>query len=278
MIDPRSDSALRVATMNIFGRQGNWDDRRRVLVSGFHALRPDIVAFQEAIVFDGYDQVRDVLGDEYHVFHQAGRAPDGSGASIASIWPIASVDEHPLHVSDRLNPEHGWIGSVAIASIACPPAWGRLAFVQFKPSWQLGYERERELQAVAAGRLIESEVAPKATHVVMAGDFDATPHAASVRFWSGRQSLDDTSVSWRDAWDDQHPDESGETFTNANPLVANGDMPLDRGRRIDYIFLRCHDHGPTLKIERCERLFDQPVEGVWASDHYGLVADFVLPG
>jgi endonuclease/exonuclease/phosphatase family metal-dependent hydrolase len=27
----------------------------------------------------------------------------------------------------------------------------------------------------------------------------------------------------------------------------------------------------------CERLFDQPVNGVWASDHFGVTADLAVP-
>jgi hypothetical protein len=35
--------------------------------------------------------------------------------------------------------------------------------------------------------------------------------------------------------------------------------------------------GPTLEIAACERVFDEPVNGVWASDHFGLIADLVPP-
>ena len=49
-------------------------------------------------------------------------------------------------------------------------------------------------------------------------------------------------------------------------------------RRIDYIFVRCGEHeGPTLEIASCERIFDEPVDGVWASDHFGVSADLVTP-
>lgn len=49
-------------------------------------------------------------------------------------------------------------------------------------------------------------------------------------------------------------------------------------RRIDYVFVRCGDHeGPTLEIAGCRRLFDQPVDGVWASDHFGLSLDLAVP-
>jgi endonuclease/exonuclease/phosphatase family metal-dependent hydrolase len=112
-------------------------------------------------------------------------------------------------------------------------------------------------------------------HVVLAGDLDATPDAASVRFWRGRQSLEGMSVCYRDAWGSTHPDEPGNTFTADNPLVTaeNWDWELELGRRIDHVFVRCTDHGPTLDVRDCERIFDEPVDGVWGSDHFGVVAD-----
>lgn len=48
-------------------------------------------------------------------------------------------------------------------------------------------------------------------------------------------------------------------------------------RRIDYIFVRCGEYGkPTLTIRNCQRIFDQPRDGGWASDHFGLAADLAL--
>lgn len=60
---------VRVLTLNLWGLHGNWDERRAVLVEGIRGLGPDLVAFQEAITDDGYDQVADVLGPGYHVVH-----------------------------------------------------------------------------------------------------------------------------------------------------------------------------------------------------------------
>jgi hypothetical protein len=75
------------------------------------------------------------------------------------------------------------------------------------------------------------------------------------------------SVCYRDAWGSTHPDEPGHTFTAENPLVTaeNWDWELELGRRID--------HGPTLDIRNCKRIFDKPIDGVWGSDHFGVVAD-----
>jgi hypothetical protein len=58
---------VRIATLNLWGRRGAWDERRPVLIDGFRRLQPDLVAFQEAVVRDGYDQVTDILGTGHHV-------------------------------------------------------------------------------------------------------------------------------------------------------------------------------------------------------------------
>ncbi len=114
-------------------------------------------------------------------------------------------------------------------------------------------------------------------HVVLAGDLDAPPDAASVRFWRGLQSLDGVSVCYVDAWEAARPDDSGHTFSPRNPEVSGGEMPLERGRRIDYVFVRSGVHGPTLDITACSLAFDTPVEGIWPSDHFGVVADLSVP-
>jgi endonuclease/exonuclease/phosphatase family metal-dependent hydrolase len=89
-------------------------------------------------------------------------------------------------------------------------------------------------------------------------------------------TLEGRSVCYRDAWEAKHPGARGETFTPLNPLVADPDWPFGR---IDYILVRGAVHGgPTLQIERCERWLDQPVDGVWASDHFGVVAELDLKG
>jgi len=279
MIDrdiPRSQR-LRVLTLNLWGQHGSWPARRAVLRDGLCVLRPDLIALQELITSDTYDQVSDLLGPDYTILHQTGRGEDGSGASIACRWPARNVQAADLHLTSRIDPTIGWIGSVTAVEVRVPGAIGPVLFVHFKPSWQWGFERERELQAVAAAQFIEAIVGQRVMHVVLAGDFDAPPEAASMRFWHGRQSLDGISVCYADAWQSVHADAPGHTFTPQNPLVVTGEMPLERGRRIDYILVRCDDHGPSLDVPACTLAFDTPVNGTWASDHFGVVADLVVP-
>jgi endonuclease/exonuclease/phosphatase family metal-dependent hydrolase len=251
--------ALRVATLNVWNRAGDWPARRALLVAGFAELAPDLIALQETVVDDAGDQAREILGDGFEIVHSRRRSADGTGATIASRWPIDRVDEIALEGSPR---DDGFPCTTLVATVGTPA--GTVHFVNHFPSWKPQQELERERQAVQAASALEE----RDGHVVVAGDFDADPDAASLRFWTGRQSLHGASVCYRDAWARTHPGEPAPTFTpDENPLVADPDWPF---REIDHILVRCGVHGgPTLPIRACRRIFDDPP----ASDHFGLLAE-----
>jgi hypothetical protein len=69
----------------------------------------------------------------------------------------------------------------------------------------------------------------------------------------------------------------GHTFAADNPLVRAGEMSLELGRRIDYVLVRSGIHGPSLDVTECRRVFDQPIDGTWASDHYAVLARLSVP-
>lgn len=269
--DRMTVETVTVATQNLWRFHDDWNARREVLQLGFRALRPDIAGFQEAILTEDYEQPRDILGDEFHYVHQKRRESDGSGVSIASRWPIGEVRELDGRLAGRAA-GHPFTAGTLVAEILAPEPLGRMLFVNHIPSWQQDWEHERELQTIAATRLIDEM---GHAHVVLAGDLDAEPEASSIRFLRGMQSLGGTSVKYRDAWSSCHPGEAGHTFSPENPMVIHGEggaHALELGRRIDHILVRGGEHGPTLDIRGCERLFDKPVDGVWASDHFGLTA------
>jgi endonuclease/exonuclease/phosphatase family metal-dependent hydrolase len=267
-------SRIRVLVQNLWAHFGRWPERRAVLADGLRELDPDLVTFVESVKRDDYDGTVDLLGPGYHVVHQSERGPEGVSVSIASRWPLGEVHEIDLRVTPRTPRAQS---PTLVAEVLAPASVGPVVFVAASASWQMGFARERELQAVAAARFVEDLVADRRAHVVLAGDFDAVPDAASIRFLTGRQSLDGVSVCYRDAWESVHGTEPGHTFTTRNPLVATGETAWDVDRRIDYVLVRCGDHGPTLDVRACARLFDTPVDGVWASDHFGVVADLYAP-
>ena len=145
--EPRADR-LRVLTLNLWAHAGDWPKRRAVLADGLRTLQPELVAFQEPLVTEAYDQVVDLLGPAYHVAHPTrGLVPmsDHQGAAIASRWPLAAVHEVDLHLTPRTA---DFPCTTLIAELTAPAPIGPLLFVNHLPSWQPRFETERELQGV----------------------------------------------------------------------------------------------------------------------------------
>lgn len=262
---------MRVVTQNLLGHHMDWPRRRSAVTSWFRQLDPDLVALQEAVVTTNHDQVTDVLGDGYHAVHHPLREKDGSGISIASRWPIGAVRELDLQVGPRTA---DFAASALIADVHWPYDDLPLLLVNHKPSWRTNLEYERGRQAVLTASFVEEIVERTGQHVVVAGDLDAMPDAASIRFWCGMQALDGTSVAYRDAWQLTHGDEAGPTFApSVMPLITEG-WQNDLDRRIDYILIRCTGGGgPSMRVTQCARVLDRQVDGVWGSDHFGVTAE-----
>ena len=264
---------LRVATMNVLGPANpDWKRRRVVLARTLQELDPDIVAPQEVPIATAPEVVHELLGPGYHVRGFSRAAEDGVGAALATREPHRVIDEIDQRCTPRSR-DFAWCATL-IVEVDTPV--GRTLVAHHKPSWQFGYECERERQALAAARAIE-EHAGAVEHAVVLGDFDATPDAASMLFWRGRRSLDGTSVCYQDAWETVRPEEPGFTFSAENPLVRAGEVATAVSRRIDYVLVRSGVHGPTLQVRSCDRILAAPVDGVWASDHFGVTADLVTP-
>ena len=181
--------------------------------------------------------------------------------------PAGEVD---LHLTTRTA---DYSCGTVIADVVAPPPIGRLLVVSHGNYWPWWAERERELQAVAVVRRLEELVADEPAHVVVGGDMNAEPSASSMQFWTGRRSLEGVSTAYRDCWESIHGAAGGVTVDPANPLTHHDEPDLNRGRRIDYLLVGCHAHGPTLRILDCAVVLDQPVDGILPSDHYGVVAD-----
>src|SRR3954463_7087050 len=210
MSEARMPGSIRVATVNLFARHGDWERRRPVLRQRLREVDPDALALQEAVVDDDGDTARDLLGDGYEIVHQQqGLVGDGShhGASVVSRWPVLAVHEVDLHLTDRTR---DYSAGTVLVEVDSPV--GRLVAGSHGNSWAWWAERERELQAVAVVRRIEELVAGRSAHVILGGDFNATPDTTSMRFFTGRTSLEGISTAYRDAWESVHGEARGHTL------------------------------------------------------------------
>jgi endonuclease/exonuclease/phosphatase family metal-dependent hydrolase len=268
----RAPDTLRVVTYNVYGPANpDWERRHALIRSTLRDLDADVVALQEVPV--DQDFLDDLLGPGYHFGHFS-RPSDGVAGTLATRWPQRRVTELDLRVSERVTNTLTWSAALVV-EVDTP--LGTVVVAHHKPTWPFPFELEREAQAVLLARTLEEHIGDREAHAVVLGDFDATPDSASLSFLRGRRPVDGLSVYYQDAWEHTHPDDPGRTFDLENPLAREGEVATAVSRRIDHVLVRAGLHGPTLLVHDCRRVLDAPVDGVWASDHYGVLADLVLP-
>src|SRR3954471_14822278 len=93
---------LRVLTLNIWNRQGPWEARLALIRRGIEALRPDLVALQEVLRFEGNprtqaSEIAEGLG--YHEAYGLAWEIGGGlqfGNAILSRFPIVSSETFAL--------------------------------------------------------------------------------------------------------------------------------------------------------------------------------------
>lgn len=274
---------LRVLTVNVQYDAG--DPRRTGLLNReLRRLAPDLVAFQEVCYPDRWHQLAELVagtGTGLHTAHQAEvlnyLPPDADrygGTAVATRWPHRTVEvlgERPPEGSD----DHAWTLAVSVQV----PDLGELLLIVPTTAWRLDAEAARERQAVQVADLDARH--RRRLPTIIAGDLNAGPEAASIRFLSGLQTLNGRSVHYHDAWAVAGHG-SGHTWTVDNPVAA---AEIDRlvgqpghRRRIDYVFVgSAHAHPQArTRIMSARLVGDHPVDGVWLGDHAGVLADLNL--
>ncbi|MFE0172198.1 endonuclease/exonuclease/phosphatase family protein [Streptomyces sp. NPDC059002] len=266
---------LRVVTLNVWNTRGDAAARAALINAELRRLAPDVVALQEVLP----DQLPELIeGTGLHGTHQAqtgATAPPHvdryGGTAIATRWPHRVVEVLDQRGADA--PDLPWLTPAALVPL---PDLGDVLFIAPTTSFRLDMEAQRERQALALSDLDARH--RTALPTIMAGDFNANPDAASIRYLTGRQSLSGRSTHFHDAWEVAGAG-PGHTWCAENPNAAEdiGRLVRQPGHcsRFDYIFIGSpHAHPHAFAHVRDARLaFDKPVDGVWASDHYGVVAD-----
>jgi endonuclease/exonuclease/phosphatase family metal-dependent hydrolase len=270
-----------VLTLNVENVQG--DPRRtKAINTEIRRIDPDLVAFQEVIADPDRAQLDELLADTaLRGTHQADAmsytppfADRYGGTAVASRWPHTTVEVLDMRVAGAAD-----VPWCTLAVTVRVPDAGELLFIGTTAAWRLDAEAVREEQAVALTDLDARH--RRALPTVIAGDFNAAPDAASIRYLRGLQSLGGRSVHYHDAWEIAGAG-PGYTWTVDNPntrdvVDAVVRQPQHR-RRIDYVFIGSwHQHRSAYcQVRSAAVAFDQPIDGVWASDHYGVVVDVEL--
>jgi endonuclease/exonuclease/phosphatase family metal-dependent hydrolase len=270
---------LTVVTLNCWNISEPFEARMKLIRTELQRLQPDLIGLQEIIVReDGFDQAKLLLdGLGYHwTYGPAMRwGSDGTplpwdargdafGNVVASRWPIrwSRVQALPgVESGERRSAVAAWIESPA----------GTIAFVSTHFNWKFHHGAVRERQAVALGDFVW-EVAQGATiPPIVVGDLNAEPDAAEVRYLCGLQSMQGRATYFQDAWRVSGNPGPGFTWDNRNGFAAYAHEP---NRRIDYILVGLPDpNNGSGQIRSVQLAFDQAENGVFPSDHFGLLAE-----
>jgi endonuclease/exonuclease/phosphatase family metal-dependent hydrolase len=258
---------IRVVTLNIWNRSGPWEERFVTISTGLARLAPDIVGLQEVIVTPQGDQldqgkaIAERLG-----FHFAFGSSHGEGFSfgnaVLSRWPILRREVFALPQMGDSEPR-----SLLFAEVDSPH--GKIPFFVTHLAWRLHEGHVRQAQVMAIADHVAALCPTHAFPPILVGDFNAEPDADEIRFLRGHASLGRKCVYFADTFRVAGDESPGVTFSKRNPFAE----PLrEPERRIDYIFVRGPDdqqRGEPLTAKVC---FDEPEGGVFASDHFGVVA------
>lgn len=256
---------FRAATINVWSRFGPWEERIPALRAELAKLDADVIGMQEVLRLPDWDHAAILAPAGYHVVW--GKASDNHGFpvgnAILSKWPVLAQQVFALPTG-RTDSER----CLVYALIDTP--FGKLPFFCTHLNWRLNHSHERQKQVAFIARKIE-ELAPEGTGFppVLVGDFNAPPDADEIRFLKGLHCIGDQSVYFADSFELAGDGTAGATFAKSNPHAE----PLrEPDRRIDYVFVRGPDDAQRGEPTACQLCFDRPYNGMFPSDHYGVVA------
>lgn len=260
------ESQLRVVTWNIWWRYGPWESRRSAIEATLKSLNADVLALQE-VWDDGATDMAGELGRvmAYNHVYQQGERRDGIGFgnAILTRWPIVESDWRPLPGEQ----ESGEGRCVLFAELDGPK--GPVQVFSTHLNWRFEHSHIRQQQVTEIARFVTSKRQPNYPPIVC-GDFNAEPMSEEIRMMTGQSSCPIAEMVFRDAWRDSGDGSVGYTWDNRNSFAGT---ELEPDRRIDYIFVGWPGDRGAGQVIRCRLAGNEPVSGLWPSDHFAVVAE-----
>jgi endonuclease/exonuclease/phosphatase family metal-dependent hydrolase len=272
-----------------------WAERRHEIVAWLERLQPDIVCFQEIWQDERTPNTAGWIVDHmpeagWH-WRFGGRAfgdllwPDPKtefGSAILSRWPIDDSAYHPLPVAQ--DPDL-FAANVPWALLHVRTAGLDVFSCHLAAAPRDG--RHRRKQVVAIDELITAARGDRDTIAtpgqprdgmppILCGDFNAEPDSDEIRFLCSLTDLDGHSAFYQDAWRVAGDGPGHTQDWRTNPIAEAANI---HPKRIDYVFVGdpFQRRGGAGRVLAAHRAFHEPITGVLASDHAGLVVDVVWP-
>ena len=263
-----------------------WDRRRHEVVAWIRRLEPDVVCLEEIHASgDGPSsahRVRDELGEPWHVEFGGERFGPGFsndpalrfGSAVLSQFPIDHFEYHALPLA--ADPDE-FVVKVPWELVHARTAGIDVFACHLAPAPT--HAPHRVVQVLAIDEIIRTVTAGSTGSMpsILCGDFNAEPDSDEIRFLTSLTTIAGRTTFFQDAWRVAGNPDAG--YTNdwtTHPLAAG--LNVHR-KRIDYVFvgdpfLRTGGAGRVL---RADLACHEPLTGIQASDHAGLVVDIRWP-
>ncbi|PZF81568.1 endonuclease/exonuclease/phosphatase family protein [Jiangella anatolica] len=261
---------MRAMTWNVWWRFGDeWMERQIGIAATLATHRPDIVGLQEtwatressqAAVLAAPLGMHSVFGGPSlpHPIEEPGHDGVGLGLAILSRWPIRHAWTH------RLPSSRDQVPVALIAAVDHPTGRLHVVCVCAEHHAHLAEDHLAQTRELAA---LATDLSALGDPVLLLGDLNAGPDTPEIAALTG-----DGTVT--DAWTASGADGDGVTLSAALPMAPLG-ATKQLNRRIDYILFRAPDGTKPPKVHTATVL-DQPVGGLYPSDHFAVVADLEL--
>lgn len=280
---------LRVVQLNAGSLlEPEWDRRRHELLAWLDRLDPDVVCLQE-VWEDGTTPntagwLVEHAGATWHWCFGGFPFPEQLwadrtmrfGSAILSRWPIDHHELVALPVDDSSIAQADAYFQLQFELLHARTAGVDVFSTHLAPPPAQAYHRVREvlfIDEVVRERVDRAATMPP----ILCGDFNAEPESDEMRFLTSTAVIDGRSTYFQDAWKVAGPaGDPGWTQDPGNPIYAPLSLPR---KRIDYVLVGDpFGRRGAGRVERCQLAFHEPITGILASDHYGLVADIAWPG
>jgi endonuclease/exonuclease/phosphatase family metal-dependent hydrolase len=270
---------IRLGTWNLWWRFGCWQRRAGAILATLRSANLDVCCLQE-VWADRPDNLARMLAEELgmHWTWSASPQPErwqrrlpGSSADVGNAivarWPICDVAE--LGLPSAGSGDHS---RTALACVVDSP-YGRIPLLTTQLTADPWDSVARCEQVRALVRFLASRQREDYPPVV-AGDLNAEPDSDEVRLLCGHKTAPAASrFVLVDAWRYANDEEISWTWDRANPHVLASGEPSSR---IDYVLV-----GPPRphrgRVRSAHRIGDGPIDGIWPSDHAGVVAELESP-
>lgn len=247
---------LTVVTLNIWNDQGEWPKRLAKIVAGLRELKPDVICLQEVLQHTGLPNQASTIAE-----------------SLGCTAHFVSVDgpEREKRYGNAILTPHRVLATGGVFLLPLDD-WRVAAHVRIEVRGRALDVYDTHLHHTIPGGAIRAkqiahllafvDSTRSDAPVVLAGDFNCE---------LGSPEMAPIESAWTDAWAATHPNGTHEASITLNVALHNPPMA------IDHVFVPRADRVALVPVSSAIVLNDPGADGVWPSDHFGVVAKLAWP-